>query len=91
METEEENLRINLMKNLLIKWEPEEKNQKTDDNLPLIDREYSGDVLLFDGKYIGNVLLINREQSANLLLINENLQNWKMMLNMHLSQSSQNW
>ena len=46
----------------------------------LIDREHNGDVLLLDGKHNGNVLLIGRKS-----------QNWKMMLNVHLFQSSQNW
>ena len=59
-ETEEENLRINLIKNLLIQWETEEKNQKTGGNVPLIYREHNGDVLLLDGKYSGDVLLISR-------------------------------
>ena len=62
------------MKNLLIQWEIEKKNQKTSGNMPFIDREYSRNVLLLDGKYSGNVLLIGR-----------NPQNWKIMLNVHLS------
>ena len=68
------------MKNLLIQSETEEENQKTDGNVPLINREHNGNVLLLDGKHNGNMLLRDR-----------NLQNWKMMLNVHLSQSSQNW
>ena len=79
-ETEEKNLRTNLMKNLLTQWETKEKNQKTSGNVSLIDREHNGNILLLDSKHSGNVLLIDR-----------NLQNWKMILNVHLSQSSQNW
>ena len=77
--TKEENLRTNLIKNLLTQWEAKKKNQKTDGNMLLIDREHNDNVLLLDGEHSGDVLLIGR-----------NLQNWKMMLNMHLSQSSQN-
>ena len=67
------------MKNLLTQWKTEEKNQKTSGNVPLIDREYSGNMLLIDDEHSGNVLFIDRK-----------LQNWKMMLNVHLFQSPQN-
>ena len=68
------------MKNLLTQWETKEENQKTGADVPLMGREYNGDILLLNGKHSGDVLLIGR-----------NLQNWKMMLNVHLFQSSQNW
>ena len=59
-ETEEENLGINLMKNLLTQWETKEENEKTGSNVPPIDREHNGDVLLIDREQNGNVLLIDR-------------------------------
>ena len=67
------------MKNLLTQWEIKVENQKIGGNMPLIDKEYSGNVLLLDGEHSGNMLFIGR-----------NPQNWKMMLNVYLFQSSQN-
>ena len=48
------------MKNLLIKLEIEEENQKTGGNVLLIDKEQNGNVLLLDGKHSSNLLLISR-------------------------------
>ena len=46
------------MKNLLTQWKTEEKNQKTDGNVLLIDKKDNGNVLLLDGEQNGDVLLI---------------------------------
>ena len=37
------------MKNLLTQWETKKKNQKTGGNVPLINKEHNGNVLLLDG------------------------------------------
>ena len=48
------------MKNLLNQCETEEENQKTNGNVPLIDKELNGDVLLLDSEHSDGVLLIGR-------------------------------
>ena len=68
------------MKNLLTQWESEEENQKT-----------GGDVLPIDREHNGNVLLIDREHNGDVLLIDRAPAHWKMMLDVHLSQSFTNW
>ena len=50
-----------MIKNLLIQRETEEDNQKTGVNMPLIDREHSGDVLLIDSEHSGDVPFIYRK------------------------------
>ena len=70
------------MKNLLTQWEIEEENQKTDGNVPLIDRKHNGDVLLLDGEHSGNVLLIDRAPNSNVLLIDRehlHIEKWYWM------------
>ena len=57
------------MKNLLTQWKIKKENQKTDSNMPLIDREHNGNILLLDGKHSGNVLFIDRVPNGNMLLI----------------------
>ena len=79
------------MKNLLTQCKTKEKNPKIGGNVPLIDKKYSGNVLLIDGEHSGNMLFIDSKHSGNILLIDRNSQNWKMMLNVYLSKSSQNW
>ena len=48
------------MKNLLTQWETEEENQKTDDNVSLIDKDHNDNVLFLDGEHSSNMLLIDR-------------------------------
>ena len=72
------------MKNSLTQWKIKEENQKTNGNMPLIDREHSSNVLLIDDKHSSNVLFIDSKHNGNLLFIDRNLQNWKIILNVHL-------
>ena len=41
--------------------------------MPLINREYNGNILLIDSKYNGVVLLIDSEHNSNILLIDRKL------------------
>ena len=61
------------MINLLTQWETEEENQKTGDNVPPIDREHNGDMLLIDRKHNGDVLLLDGKYNGDMLLINREL------------------
>ena len=49
------------MKNFLTQWQTEEENQKTGGNVPPVDREHNGDMLLIDREHNSNVLLTDRE------------------------------
>ena len=44
-------------------------------------------MLLIDREHNGDILLMNREHNSDVLLIDRAPAHWKMMLNVHLSQS----
>ena len=68
------------MKNFLTQWKIEEENWKIGGGVPLIDRIPNSNVLFIDRAFNGDVLLIDRVPAY-----------WKIMLNVYLSQSLQNW